>query len=1647
MLRKKPSRRFSSRIEYLESRLLLAGNSSIIPVSISVGGSDTGNDASSGGSVSADGRYIAFTSEATNLVSGQSDTPNSPDVFLFDTETQAITLVSHASGTPSTTGDGFSYAAVVSADGNFVVYYSTATNLVDGQVDNNNGGGGFLDGNDIFLFNRQTGETQLVSRVAGSTNITGNVASGNSGFAPGSPAISSDGRYVAFVSQASDLTPLTSDFNGTADVFLFDATANTVQLISRSNSSALVTADGASLNPIISANGRFVAYTSSSSDLVEGQVEQNGSWDLFLFDRDAVEIPNRLVSGTNGSATLTASGVTFSDLEMDLSDDGQFLVFKSFATDLVSGATDDNNNSDIFLFNRLEVPGSNITFVSHATGLATTAATGGSASSETPTISGDGRFVAYKSTASNIVTGDSNSAYDVFLFDRVGSGNTLVSHAANSTASANGVSSNPRISGDGNFVAFASNSTNVVTGQVDLNGVDDVFLFDRTTGTTALVSGAAGSASATANQTSVVADINLDGQGVVFLSSAANLTGVDTNGQQDVFSRVTLVPTFAFRSESFIVQENGVTARIRVDRTGDTTVSAAVDYLVGDNTAIAGVDFQGVEDTLVFAPGETSLTFDVSIVDDGLMEGDELVLLTLFGPSPGSVLGSPSLAALIIKDNDGLELISVNSGGTATANHGSDFSSADNIISDDGRFVAFSSYSTDLVSGMSDTNEYADVFLRDRFTGQTVLVSRNASGTASGNNISEVIDISANGLLVLFKSRSTDLVAGMTDNNASPDLFVFNAFTGQTTLVSGVDASTVTGNDISSTGRISADGRFVVFESLASNLVSGISDTNQGAVVYQDEDRPRGADIFLRDLTSGTTTLVSRVGNSNSTGNSESLSPQISGDGRYVAFISAANDLVAGISDNLVSGSSINAQFDENDLFVWDRLAPGASAMSLVTVNESGTATANGKTDRFDLSRDGLSIVFETDATDLVAGVVDNNQSESPFEVQSDIYYRDLTAGTTRLVSHSSGSATATANRGSLVPILSDDGRFVLFTSPAINLVTGLVQPPFQYVVPSLAFRYSIEFDTTELVSVSDNEIEPLYLIDGIQTVKAITSDGRFVAFSTYTSASLAVPGITDLNDNSNFGSTDLFLRDMLLGTTTLISGTGPTTGNQSTGNVAMSANGKFLVFENLSMNLGELPDVNFDAGHFLTTRDIFISPGAFEPGTFQFDDIEVAVSEDGGTALLTITRTGGSNGSFVLFFSTSSVNGTATQNQDYSTVSSSVQFLDGETSVTIGIPILDDGRDEINETFTITLSDGGLGLIGSQATATVTIVDQDTAVVGNQVIESDGDIVTVSLKGPGTFSLTLDDPDGNGKGPLLVALAGTNASSSILTFTVTKKNGDGFADVGEITGNSGLKGLAGANVNLTGSGLSLTGTVLTLALHDVLNGADITLGGSASDFIKMTLHKVEDNTTMMLGSGVKTLTAARIGRGNIFGTSIQTLSIKGDSAGSLRGDMFSNIYLSGQGIASGKNTLNKVTISHAMTDAIFSVYSGAGGIGTITAGRMVRSGISAGYTPTNFSIPLTGGTFSPALNIKTVTIKGLAGEGPAFTNSLIGAKTVGTVALASVDLTTSQGAMEDYGVIADISIAKVTVKSPAFNWNKSGPADQSISRFHVKVI
>ncbi len=387
-------------------------------------------------------------------------------------------------------------------------------------------------------------------------------------------------------------------------------------------------------------------------------------------------------------------------------------------------------------------------------------------------------------------------------------------------------------------------------------------------------------------------------------------------------------------------------------------------------------------------------------------------------------------------------------------------------ISADGRFVAFESDSA-LVVG--DGNNAGDIFLHDRQTGETTLISINSNGTQA-DWYSYNAAISPDGDHIAFSSRATNLVAG--DTNNTDDIFVHNRLTGVTTRVS-IASDGTQANGGSGHPSFSIDGRFVAFQSGATTLVA--DDTNNAE------------DIFVHDRQTGNTTRVSVVSLNGFQSNGDSFNHydrSISADGRFVTFSSDAT--------NLVNIDTNNAK----DVFVHDRQTGETTRVSVT----SEGAQANGYSDYPSISADGNLIAFHSPAPNLNTA-------------NSSIYVHNRQTGETRLVSVASSGIPA--NLASEAPSISGDGRFVSFSSIATTLVSGDI---FGYAD---IFVHELATGETTRVSVASDGSQATYGSNhSIDTFTAISNDGRFIAFSSVASNFVA-------GDTNN---RDIFVRDRGVG-------------------------------------------------------------------------------------------------------------------------------------------------------------------------------------------------------------------------------------------------------------------------------------------------------------------------------------------------------------------------------------------------------------------------------------------------------------------------------------------------------------------------------------
>jgi hypothetical protein len=331
--------------------------------------------------ISANGRYIAFRASATNLISNDSNGVIA-DIFVYDTQTKTFELISKDS--KGVQGNDLSYFPAISADGNVIAFSSAASNLV--AKDTNNSA-------DVFVHNRETGKTTRVS--VSSTGTEGTMGIGSTGTLD----ISADGRYVVFSSPSSNLA--SNDTNTTEDIFLHDIKTATTTAVSAIVRDTPTSVSSKSTHPSISGDGRFIAFQSGSSKLVETDTDDFFS-DIFVYDR-VTKLNRKITVNANGQSILP-----------HISADGHYVAFLSQASNLIANDTNAAGTWDSFVYDlktgktsRVNVSAANQQSAGDTLPL-----------QSRPDISADGRFISFESGAKDLSPDDVDSAMtDVFLRD------------------------------------------------------------------------------------------------------------------------------------------------------------------------------------------------------------------------------------------------------------------------------------------------------------------------------------------------------------------------------------------------------------------------------------------------------------------------------------------------------------------------------------------------------------------------------------------------------------------------------------------------------------------------------------------------------------------------------------------------------------------------------------------------------------------------------------------------------------------------------------------------------------------------------------------------------------------------------------------------------------------------------------------------------------------------------------------------------------------------------------------------------------------------------------------------------------------------------------------------------------------------------
>ena len=384
---------------------------------------------------SSNGRYVAFTSTAPNMVPG--DTNGRQDVFVRDRVAGTTTRVSVSN--QGLQGSGDSTQADISADGRYVVFSSDSSDLVPGDLS-----GQF----DIFVRDRVANTTRRLT-----IGLAGAEADGGSG----EPVITPDGTYVAFISSASNL--VADDSNGVDDIFVVTVATGAIV---RASVGVGGQADAPSFGAAISANGRYVAFATRADNLVS--FDPGGFADVFVRDLQN-KVTRRMSQNNSGTPGNDESGLNY----VAMSSDARYVAFGSAAGNLVSGDT--NRAWDVFVRDRTAG-----TIKRVSVGPNGVQGNGNSGFLFNISMSADGRYVAYASTASNLVARDTNASHDVFVRDTVAGVTTRVS-VSKSGGQSNSSSIDPALSSDGRHVSFTGYGSNLVPG--DTNGYPDIYARDN----------------------------------------------------------------------------------------------------------------------------------------------------------------------------------------------------------------------------------------------------------------------------------------------------------------------------------------------------------------------------------------------------------------------------------------------------------------------------------------------------------------------------------------------------------------------------------------------------------------------------------------------------------------------------------------------------------------------------------------------------------------------------------------------------------------------------------------------------------------------------------------------------------------------------------------------------------------------------------------------------------------------------------------------------------------------------------------------------------------------------------------------------------------------------------------------------------------
>lgn len=818
--------------------------------------------------------------------------------------------------------------------------------------------------------------------------------------------------------------------------------------------------NGDSCLPILSQDGRYVLFASTANNLV---LSSNNipipslvpaRFNVYLRDRT-----NQTTTLVSADANGTAGG-NGDSFPAALSTNGQFALFESSASNLVVGDT--NNAADIFL--RDLTSGTTLLVSINTNGVP------GNGTSRNAVMTPDGRCIAFVSEASDVVPNDTNRIADVFVRDMQTLTTTLVSVGAVSTNPASilpsGSSELPEITPDGRFIAFSSSATNLVPG---VRTVGDIYVYDRLPGTNLWVSSAmrANLQTVTGKTNGVGYNLALsaDGKFVAYQASIPRSGTYATNSG--------IMLRFGIESGvTDLIHTNAQTAILAPETTQNLELTADGGQVafVANSNGVSGTTscvqvWDAASGLITLVSGDLTNAVTTNSISTHPVLDATGRFVAFLSSAPGLVSNSvPGTWHLYVRDllTATTTLVDADTNGAGSP---VTFATVPSL-SADGRYVAFECADSGLVP--NDNNHALDVFVRDLVAGTNELISAHHpalnSVTPNGPSLLSTFSSSADGRYIAFASEADNLTAG--DTNGFRDVFVRDLATGTNLLVS-ADPNGLTGNGISYEPAISGDGRCIAFTSSATNLVAG--DTN------------KVTDVFVRDLQTGTTVLVSLKPNGSGPGNKASYSPALSADGRWLLFRSQATDLAAGSfsgAENLflrdlqsatnwaltTAGVVAAAMTPDGRFVAFAGGVPGVSTAYLYVWDSALNALVFTNTtagiNNIAITPDGNRLAYCTSAelrlvdrvaqtNWLVTGLASTSRPVPRFNAGGNwltyaryvspfnqTYLYDVQNRAELLVSHALDSA-AEGGGNSDSPELTPDGRFVAFRTLATNVVAG----------------------------------------------------------------------------------------------------------------------------------------------------------------------------------------------------------------------------------------------------------------------------------------------------------------------------------------------------------------------------------------------------------------------------------------------------------------------------------------------------------------------------------------------------------------------------------------------------------------------------------